>query len=99
VVERVICSSKAARGEDLQVEDPVACGDSASFHFHATLAGMLSPMLIRDQIIEVRQPCEKRLLAPTWMMKPLSSRKMFQRCWSAILSGCMRARVTPNIIE
>ena len=24
---------------------------------------------------------------------------MFQRCWSAILSGCMRARATPNPIE
>jgi hypothetical protein len=26
-------------------------------------------------------------------------RKMFQRCWSAILPGCMRARATPNVIE
>ena len=25
--------------------------------------------------------------------------KMLQRCWSAIFSGCMRARVTPNVIE
>jgi hypothetical protein len=50
-------SSKAARGEDVQVEHPVWCGDAPAFHFHATLAGMLSPTLIGDQIIEVRQPC------------------------------------------
>jgi hypothetical protein len=57
VVERVRRSSKAARGEDLQVEHPVWCGDAPAFHFHAPLAGMLSPTLIGDQIIEVRQPC------------------------------------------
>ena len=48
VVERVRCSSKAARGEDLQVEHPVWCGDASTFDFHATLAGMLSPTLIGD---------------------------------------------------
>ena len=31
------------------------CGDAAAFHFHAALPGMLSPTLIRDQGIEVRQ--------------------------------------------
>jgi hypothetical protein len=48
-------SSKASRREDLQVEEPVACGDGASFDFHPTLAGMLSPTLIGDQVIEGRQ--------------------------------------------
>jgi hypothetical protein len=61
-------SAKASGGEDLQVEEPVACWDCASFHFHATLTCMLSPTLIGDQVIEVRQPCQKRLLAPPWMM-------------------------------
>ena len=32
---------------------------------------MLSPTLRGDQGIEVRQPCEKRLVAPPWMMQPL----------------------------
>jgi hypothetical protein len=41
-------SAKAPRGEDLQVEKPVACWDFASFHFHATLAGMLRATLIRS---------------------------------------------------
>jgi ABC-type transport system substrate-binding protein len=41
-------SAKASGGEDLQVEEPVSCWDFASFHFHATLAGMLSPTLIGD---------------------------------------------------
>src|SRR5215472_16500651 len=39
-------SSKAPRGEDLQVEKPVACGDGAAFHFHPTLAGMPRATLI-----------------------------------------------------
>jgi len=39
-------SSKAARCEDLQVEEPVACWDCSSFHFHATLARVLRPTLI-----------------------------------------------------
>jgi hypothetical protein len=62
-------SSKASRREDLQVEEPVACGNCASFHFHATLAGMLGPTLIGDQVVEVCQPREKRLLAPFGMME------------------------------
>jgi hypothetical protein len=32
---------------------------------------MLSPTLIWDQVIEVRQPCQKRLLAPFGMMESL----------------------------
>src|SRR5215813_525709 len=62
-------SSKAARGEDLQVEHPVWCGDVPAFHFHATLAGMLRPTLIGDQVIEVRQLCYKCLLSATEMVK------------------------------
>src|SRR5262249_49211642 len=69
-------SSKAARGEDLQVEHPVWCGDAPAFHFHATLAGMLRPTLIGDQVIEVRQPCQTRLLAATGWVKPFH-RKQF----------------------
>src|SRR5712691_394848 len=41
-------SSKASRREDLEVEEPVACGHCSSFHFHAALAGMLGPTLIGD---------------------------------------------------
>ena len=32
---------------------------------------MLGTTLIGDQVIEVRQSCQKRLLAPTRVMKPL----------------------------
>src|SRR5262249_9570193 len=39
-------SAKASGGEDLQVEEPVTCGDGASLNFHATLAGMLGSTLI-----------------------------------------------------
>jgi hypothetical protein len=64
-------ASQASRGKDLQVEHPVWCGDASAFHFHATLAGMLRPTLIRDQVIQMGQPCQKRLLAPFGMMEAL----------------------------
>src|SRR5215471_13442212 len=43
-------ASKASRGEDLQIEHPVACRDFASFDFHPTLASVLGPTLIGDQV-------------------------------------------------
>ena len=48
------CSSKASRREDLEIEQPVACWDFSSFHFHPTLASMLGATLIRYQVVEVR---------------------------------------------
>jgi Family of unknown function (DUF6444) len=48
------CSSKAPRREDLEIEEPVRGGDSAAFHFHPTLTGMLGATLIRHQIVQVR---------------------------------------------
>ena len=71
VVERCHHSSKASGGGDLQVEEPVGCGDSSAFHCHTTLTGMLGATLIRDEVIQVGEPREKRLLAATWMMEPL----------------------------
>src|SRR6266446_7251927 len=62
-------SSKASRREDLQVEEPILCWDCSSFHFHPALPGMLSTTLIRHQVVQVREPCEKRLLTATWMVK------------------------------
>jgi hypothetical protein len=50
------CSSKASRREDLEIEQPVACWDFSSFHFHPTLASMLGATLIRYQVVEVRFP-------------------------------------------
>ena len=63
--------SKASGGEDLQIEEPVCSGDSAAFHFHATLPGMLGAPLIRDEIVQVSEPRQKRLLAATGMMESL----------------------------
>ena len=64
VVERFSYSSKAARGEDLQVEHPVWCGYAPAFHFYPTLPGMLGATLIRDQVVQMGQPAQKRLVAP-----------------------------------
>ena len=47
------------------------CRYSSAFDFHPTLAGMLSPTLRGDQVVEVRQPWKKRLLAPFGMMEAL----------------------------
>jgi hypothetical protein len=63
-------SSKASGREDLEIEQPVACGDSAAFDFHSTLAGMLGATLVRNQVVQMCQPDKKRLLAPVWMMEP-----------------------------
>src|SRR5712692_3196683 len=60
-------SSKASRGEDWEIEEPVLCGHFPAFHFHATLPRMQSEVLIWHQVVQVRQPREKRLLAPRWM--------------------------------
>ena len=65
------CSSKASRREDLQVEEPVACWDCASFDFHPTLAGMLRAPLVGHQVVQMGEPPQKRLLAAFRMMEAL----------------------------
>ena len=60
----------------MEVEEPVACGDFASFHFHTTLAGMLGATLIWDEVVQVCKPGEKRLLAATWVMKPFHGEEL-----------------------
>jgi hypothetical protein len=62
-------SAKASRRENLEVEAPVTCRDGASFDVHATWASMLGPTLIRDQVIHVCEPCEKRQLAAPGMVE------------------------------
>ncbi len=76
VVTRYSCSSKATRGEDLQVEHPVLSRYAPTFHFHPTLTCMQSSALIRDEVVQVGKPCEKRLLAPIWMVKPLHGEQL-----------------------
>jgi hypothetical protein len=58
------CSAKTSRGEDLQVEHPVCCRDSPAFYFYATLPRVLGPTLIRDEVVQMRESRQKRLLAP-----------------------------------
>ena len=62
-------SSKASRREDLEIEEPVRGGYSAAFHRHPTLTRMLGATLIRHQVVQVRQPDKKRLLAPLGMIE------------------------------
>jgi hypothetical protein len=69
-------SSKASRGEDVQIEQPVSCWDCSSFHFHATLASVLGATLVGYQVIQQCKAVQKMLLASTWMMEPLH-RKQF----------------------
>ena len=53
----------------MQIEEPVACRYAPAFHFHAASTGMLGPTLIGDQVVEVREPGEKRLLTAVGMVK------------------------------
>jgi hypothetical protein len=53
----------------LDIEKPVACRYSPVFHFHPTWAGMDGLTLIRHQVIGMRQPPEKRRLAPLGVME------------------------------
>ena len=64
-------SSKASRGEDAEIEQPVVCRDFSSFYFHATLASVLGATLGRSQVIQQREAVQKVLLAPLGMMEPL----------------------------
>jgi len=57
------------------MKQPVCCEYTAAFHFHAVLLGMLSPTLIRDEVREMGQPCEKRLLTTTRVMKPFHGKE------------------------
>ena len=70
------CASQASRSESLQIKKPVCCGYAAAFHFRAALPGMLSPTLIRDEVLEMGQPCEKRLLTTTRVMKPFHGEQL-----------------------
>jgi hypothetical protein len=60
----------------LYIEEPVRGGYSSTFHLHPTLPGMLGSTLIRYQIIQVREPRQKRLLTATWMVKPFHSEQL-----------------------
>jgi hypothetical protein len=51
----------------LEIEEPVACRYASAFHFHVASTGMLGPTLIGDQVVEVREPGEKRLLTAVWI--------------------------------
>src|SRR5215470_2913687 len=59
----------ASCSEDLQVEHPVCGGQAPAFHFHPTLARVQGPALVRDQVVQVCQAGEKRLLIAVWMVK------------------------------
>lgn len=55
----------------MESEQPVACWSSPTFHFYTALPNMLGATLIRHKVVQVRQPREKRLLAPLGMMEAL----------------------------
>ena len=55
----------------MQVEHPVWCGYPPAFNFHTALPSMLGATLIRYEVVQVRQPSQKRLLAAFGMMEAL----------------------------
>ena len=44
-------SAKASRGEDLEIEEPISCGNCSSFDFHATSASVLGTTLVGHQVV------------------------------------------------
>jgi hypothetical protein len=64
VVERFVCSSKAARGEDLQVEHPVCGGQSSAFHFHPALPHMLGTPRYRMKLYKWASPVRNACWLP-----------------------------------
>jgi hypothetical protein len=52
----------------LDIEEPVACRYSSAFDFHAALPGMLGATLIQDEVVQMREPREKRLLVAAWVV-------------------------------
>jgi hypothetical protein len=63
------CSSKSPGGEDLEIQEPIPRRDFATFHFDPTLPGMLGTTLIRDEVVQVREPRQKGLLIAARMME------------------------------
>jgi hypothetical protein len=44
-------SAKAARGEELEIQEPVVCQYASAVYFHPTLASVLGPSLIRHEVV------------------------------------------------
>ena len=66
-------SSKASGGEELEIEQPVSCWDCSSLNFHAALPSMLGTSLVGDQVVEMCEPSQKRLLVTFAMMEAFQS--------------------------
>ena len=60
----------------MESEEPVCGGDSPAFHFHPALTGMLGTTLIGDQVVQVREPCQKCLLAAIWVVEPFHCKQL-----------------------
>ena len=99
-------SAKPSGGEDLDIEEPVACRDSPAFHFHPTQSGMLGATLIRYQVVQVGQAREKRLLAAPRDDESLSWRTVSARsryrpdpraCWSPVSVGLRAPHTSPAV--
>ena len=104
VVKGVTAHRKPPEVRIWRLRNQSACRYSPAFHFHPTLARMLGATLIRDQVVQVREPREKRLLAPTWDDGTLSSRTVSARwhygpdpagCWSRASAGLRGPHTSP----
>ena len=62
---------------------------------------MLGSTLIRYQVVEVREPSEKRLLAAPWMMKPFHHEELAVKSVMGLIqegAGCRHLRVCEHRI-
>ena len=104
VVERVTAHRKPPDVRICRLSIQSRCRDSTAFHFHPTLPRMLGPTLIGDQVVQVREPGEKRLLTPSGMMEAFHREQLpvdgvvgliQQRCWSLASAGLRAPHTSP----
>ena len=69
-------SAKASGSEDLEIEQPGACRDLASFHFHPTRVRMLGAALVGDQVVQMNQTGEEPQVTPTWMVEAFHGKQL-----------------------
>ena len=53
----------------MEIQEPISRRDFATLHFDPTLPGMLGSTLIGDQVVQVGESSQKRLLTAAWMMQ------------------------------
>ena len=69
MVKLIDRSFEATRSQDLQVAEPIICGQLATLNFNTTFPSILGTPLVRYQVIQYCQTVEEHILASFFMME------------------------------